>query len=132
MNCGINFRQHGFTITAPNKPDQTIIVGTKTGGLYLLNVTSNIPMQAYYAAQVPQNQSWYDWHKIMGHIYMGSVKMLKEKNMVEGMEVSPDTPPPQFVSCIKSKSHVTPFPQKSNTEYTETGEMTYTDIWGPA
>jgi len=30
----------------------------------------------------------------MGHIYMGLVKMLKEKGMVNGIEVNQNTPSP--------------------------------------
>ena len=94
-------------------------------------MSTDTPIHSY-AAQTPINQTWHDWHKIFGHIYMGSVKMLKEKNMVKGMEVNPETPPPQCTSCIHAKSHVNPFPQQSETEYKEIGEMTFTDVWGPA
>ena len=68
----------------------------------------------------------------MGHIYMGLVKMLKEKGMVNGIEVNQNTPLPQCVLCIKAKSHITPFPQQSKTEYNEIGDMTFTNVQGPA
>ncbi|KIK66772.1 hypothetical protein GYMLUDRAFT_118686, partial [Collybiopsis luxurians FD-317 M1] len=71
-------------------------------------------------------------HKIMGHIYMGSIRMMKEKNMVTGMEIDPSDPSPQCIPCIRAKSHANLFPQKSETEYNEIGEMTFTDVWGPA
>lgn len=52
--------------------------------------------------------------------------------MVEGMEVDTRSPtPPQCISCIRSKAHVNPFPNKSETKCTEIGEMTFTDVWGP-
>jgi len=63
---------------------------------------------------------------------MGSVKILKEKNIVKGMEVNLDILPSQCISCIKAKSHVIPFPQQSKTEYKEIGDMTFTNVWGPA
>ena len=33
---------------------------------------------------------------------------------------------------IKTKSHITPFLQQSKTEYKEIGDITFTDVWGPA
>jgi len=59
---------------------------------------------------------------------MGLVKMLKEKRMVNRMEVNQNTLSPQYVSCIKAKSHIIPFPQQSKTEYNEIGNMTFTDV----
>ena len=101
--------------------------GPKQNSLYILNITPIISHHAY-VAQTPQNHIWHDWHKIMGHIYMGSVKMLKEKDMVKGMEVNPNILPPQCISYIKAKSHVIPFLQQSKTEYKEIDDMTFTDV----
>jgi len=131
MNCGVNFYQKGITITSPNNQNEIIISGPKQNGLYMLDIT---PITSYHAcaAQIPQNHTWHDWHKVMGHIYMGSVKMLKEKDMVKGMEVNPDIQSPQYISCIKAKSHVAPFPQQSKTKYKEIGDITFTNVWGPA
>jgi hypothetical protein len=53
--------------------------------------------------------------------------------MVEGMNVdSTTTPSAQCVVCIKAKSHNAPFPAEAEREYTEIGEMTFTDVWGPS
>jgi len=131
MNCGVNFYQKGITITSSNNQNEIIMSGPKRNGLYILNITPIIPHHAY-AAQTPQNHTWHNWYKIMGHIYIGSVKMLKEKDIVKGMEVNPDILLPQCISCIKAKSYVIPFPQQSKTEYKEIGDMTFTDIWGLA
>ena len=59
---------------------------------------------------------------------MGSVRMLKKKNMVKRIKINSNIPPPQCISCIKAKSHVTPFPQQSETEYKEISNMTFTDV----
>jgi len=131
MNCGVNFYQKGITITSPNNQNEIIMSGPKWNGLYMLDITPIIPHHAY-AAQIPQNRTWHDWHKVMGHIYMGSIKMLKEKDMVKGIKVNSDIQSPQCISCIKAKSHIAPFPQQSKTEYKEIGDITFTDVWGPA
>lgn len=34
-------------------------------------------------------------------------------------------------TCIEAKHRVWPFPQESETEYSEIGDLTYTDVWGP-
>ena len=53
--------------------------------------------------------------------------------MVTGMEIDPkSTPSKQCTTCIQAKHHVNPFPKDSQTEYKEIGDMTYTDVWGPA
>jgi len=131
MNCGVNFYQKGITIMSPNNQTEIIMSGPKRNGLYMLDITPIISYHAY-ATQTPQNCTWHDWHKIMGHIYMGSVKMLKEKDMIKGIEVNPDILLPQYISCITAKSHIIPFPQQSKTEYKEIGDMMFTDAWGLA
>jgi len=131
MNCGVNFYQKGITITSPNNWNEIIMSGPKRNGLYMLDITLIISYHAY-ATQTPQNRTWHNWHKVMGHIYMGSVKMLKEKDMVKEMEINPDIQSPQYILCIKAKSHIALFPQQSKTEYKEIGDITFTDVWGPA
>jgi hypothetical protein len=37
----------------------------------------------------------------------------------------------QCEACIKAKQHVTPFPHKSETKYTQVGELVVSDVWGP-
>jgi len=68
----------------------------------------------------------------MEHIYMGLVKMLKEKNIVKGIEINPNILPPQYILYIKAKSHVIPFLQQSKAKYKESSDMTFTNVWGPA
>src|SRR5271168_4193245 len=78
-------------------------------------------------------RTWDQWHKIFGHLNMGSVKMLKDKNMVNGMDV--DTmvePQTQCQPCIIAKQHIKSFPRESHTEIAEIGDLTVTDLWGPA
>ena len=59
---------------------------------------------------------------------MGSVKILKEKDMVKRIEVNPDILLSQYILYIKAKSHVIPFLQQSKTEYKEIGDIIFTDI----
>lgn len=59
-------------------------------------------------------RTWDEWHRIFGHMNMGSVKMLKEKGMVLGMEVDRTVEPAaQCNVCIVAKQHIQLFPKNS-------------------
>jgi GAG-pre-integrase domain len=124
-------------IIAPN--GRKILHGRNIGDMYALgNVSPIIPehiqssLNLAFAAQ-PNMRSYDDWHRILGHIYPETIKNMKEKQMVTGMEIDPlSTPSKQCTTCIQAKHHVNPFPKESQTKYKEIGNMTYTDVWGPA
>lgn len=64
---------------------------------------------------------------------MGAVKMMKEKGMVLGMEVDRTVEPAaQCTACITAKQHIQPFPKESQTEIKGIGDLTVSDVWGPA
>ncbi|CAK5282781.1 unnamed protein product [Mycena citricolor] len=53
--------------------------------------------------------------------------------MVTGLNVDESVPASTFCeTCVKAKSHVTPFPPASDSQYTEIGDLTFTDVWGPS
>jgi len=87
MNCGVNLYQKRIIIMLLNNQNEIIMSGPKLNSLYILDITSIISHHAC-ATQTSQNHTWHDWHKIIGHIYMGSVKMLKEKDMVKRMKIN--------------------------------------------
>src|ERR1700678_3818052 len=50
-----------------------------------------------------------------------------------GMEVDRTVEPAaQCMSCITAKQHVKPFPKESCTEIKGIGDLTVSDVWGPA
>ena len=86
--------------------------------------------QAYTAKH---GRTWDEWHRIFGHLNMGSVKMLKEKGMVLGMEVDRTVElAAQCQACIVAKQHVKPFPKESQSEIKEIGDLTVSDLCGLA
>ena len=126
--------------TKVKSPDGIIkILGIKTEGLANLYVarvkildrnSSDKQDQSYVTRSV---KSWDEWHRILGHLNMESVKRLHDKNMVIGMEVNTKSPETsQCAACIQSKQHVQPFPKISPTEIANVGDLTVTDVWGPA
>ena len=113
-------------------PGGTVIAaGQKYGRLYLMDVNGITKQDQAYAAK--SGRTWDQWHRIFGHLNMGSVKMLKDKNMVNGMDVDTTVEPQtQCQPCIIAKQHVKSFPRESHTEIAEIGDLTVTDLWGPA
>ena len=111
----------------------SICDGKADGRLYKLNMhsTSNLTPSTF-SSNNPRGQTWEEWHKVMGHINVQSLKLMKEKNLVEGMEVIQS--PLEFIceACIQGKQVTKPLPKKSQTLYSEIGELILTDLWGPA
>ncbi|GLB46009.1 hypothetical protein LshimejAT787_5500020 [Lyophyllum shimeji] len=80
---------------------------------------------------VRSTRTWQDWHHIFGHMAMSSVKLMKKKEMVVGMNVkvcSVDST--DCEACIKAKHHVGSLPDKSEMVYNKIREMTFADLWG--
>jgi len=76
-------------------------------------------------------RTWDKWHCAFGHLNMKSLCHLKTHNMVNGLEVCNEKADlHQCKACLAGKSHIQPFPHKSQRKYTEIGEMTYTDLFG--
>ena len=53
--------------------------------LFEMNIKGVIKLDLAYPAKT--RKSWDEWHRIFGHMHMGAVKMMKDKEMVLGMEV---------------------------------------------
>ena len=77
-------------------------------------------------------RTWDAWHRILGHISIGAVKTLKNNNLVTGMEVDRNKEPTQCTACIQGRQTVEPFPKRAEDDVTQIGELTVSDVWGPA
>ncbi len=67
------------------------------------------------------------------HLNFGSIKCLFKWKMVKGIKVENSTDKfPICKTCIQAKQHIEPFPSESETKYTYIGEMTFSDLQGPA
>ena len=67
-------------------PNGTIIMeGWAANRLFKMNV-KGVGKQDQ-ACPAKHRRTWDEWHRIFGHLNMASVRMLKEKGMVSGMEV---------------------------------------------
>ncbi|QRV83690.1 Retrovirus-related Pol polyprotein from transposon TNT 1-94 [Ceratobasidium sp. AG-Ba] len=105
------------------------------GSLYLMDISVITPTTQVAAAQgdMDGTKSWEDWHRIMGHINQGALERLFNRNMVNGMKVDRDSPCNYFCeACVQAKHHIASYPQESKSKYHSVGDLTVTDVWGPA
>jgi hypothetical protein len=145
----VQFKGDTMKVLSPGSSSREIMRGTCIGNLYKVHITHSTTRAASHAtsragktADSPnialpssgsRGHSWDKWHRIFGHMNHKSVQMLKDKNMVTGMAIDdPNPPSSQCKTCIETKSHVMPFPSQSDTKYTDIGDMTFTDVWGPS
>ena len=63
---------------------------------------------------------------------MGAVKLMKTGNLVLGMDVDMSAPVSQCVACIQGKHHIDPFPKCAEDAAELVGDLTVSDVWGPA
>ncbi|QRV97832.1 Retrovirus-related Pol polyprotein from transposon TNT 1-94 [Ceratobasidium sp. AG-Ba] len=122
-------------------PDGRILgVGPKIGdsakgSLYLMDISVITPTTQVAVARgdMDGTKTWEDWHRIMGHINQGALEQLFNKNMVNGMKVDRDSPRNYFCeACVQAKHHIASYPQESKLKYHSVGNLTVTDVWGPA
>ncbi|KAH9924491.1 uncharacterized protein B0H18DRAFT_842825, partial [Fomitopsis serialis] len=103
--------------------------------LYRMVISPEREEKTHLAAPVrPKQWKTLDkWHRIFGHMDARAVLTLKRKGMVTGLEIDESEPThEQCKTCVEAKQHVEPFPKKSLTEVKEIGDLTVSDVWGPA
>ena len=83
-------------------------------------------------AAVVKPRSWDSWHRVLGHINIGVIKLMKVRNLVTRMDVDLTTPVTQCVACIQGKHHVEPFPKWAEDVATLVGDLSISDVLGPA
>jgi transposase InsO family protein len=127
--AAVLFSSPGVKIRSPT--GTIIMEGRAANRLFEMNVKG--VGKHDQACPAKHGRTWDEWHRIFGHLNMASVRMLKDKGMVSGMEVDRTVEPAaQCKACIAAKQHVQPFPKNSETEIKEIGDLTVSDVWGPA
>ncbi|KAJ8592450.1 hypothetical protein M405DRAFT_708235, partial [Rhizopogon salebrosus TDB-379] len=67
-----------------------------------------------------------------GHIGISGLKRLLKGNLVDGLHVDEELPFPDCEACIQAKHAHNPFPRNTENRSKIPGELTHTDVWGPA
>ena len=126
------FKGDSVNIKTPAPNSIKIAEGCKSGRLYVMNATV-ASRHVEHAHTAKSSYTWDEWHQRLGHLNMASVKMLKSKNMVQNMSVDESVEAAsQCEACVQAKHHVTKFPTESETTIKNIGELTVSDVWGPA
>ncbi|CAK5270962.1 unnamed protein product [Mycena citricolor] len=124
--CSVQMKGDTMKIHSPGPKSYEIMRGTLIGGLYKVRITRSArspPSRPTPTVALPSKPSsapthtWDKWHRILGHIQHASVKTLRDKQMVTGLNVDESVPASTFCeTCVKAKSHVTPFPPASDNQ----------------
>ncbi|QRV80823.1 Retrovirus-related Pol polyprotein from transposon TNT 1-94 [Ceratobasidium sp. AG-Ba] len=78
-------------------------------------------------------RTWDKWHRALGHTSMESLRVMAKEGIVKGMELKGSAPQEHFCeACVQGKHKVTPFPAVSETKVEKVGDLTVSDVWGPA
>ena len=79
-------------------------------------------------------ENWQTWHKKLGHVSLEGLKNLLHKDLVDSDGFNVDEQSPEFEcdACIQAKHSCAPFPKEADSWAEHPGELTHTDVWGPA
>ncbi|KAG1786843.1 uncharacterized protein HD556DRAFT_1247737, partial [Suillus plorans] len=112
---------------------RTIAEGKLYNGLYLLESREKIQsVTKVNTAQEEQPRDWLTWHKHYGHVAFSGLKRLQKERLVEGLNIDENSSIPQCEACIQAKQTCDSFPRNSDSRSGALGELTHSDVWGPA
>ena len=117
-----------------NKNGRLIVDGNLEGNLYKVNAKAVLKKGNDMANSASAStSSWNEVHRRLGHISLTSLKLLFNKNHVDGIKIDKDEPVPQELfceSCIAAKAHKLPFPLQSRKKSKKFGDLVHSDVWG--
>lgn len=103
---GVKFEGEKGKIMLKNTKGQVVGLGHKKRGMYLLDAVGEEADRAV-ANAVTEHNSWEEWHKRYGHLAYSGLETLKQKNMVEGLDIVEGKRPEGICEAV-------------------------TDVWGPS
>ncbi|KAF5374058.1 hypothetical protein D9757_010721 [Collybiopsis confluens] len=122
----VKFAADSLSVFAPGSSSREVIHGKRAGNLFVVETTKSSPrfasslqsppdtFETLAFPSIPASRTWKDWHRTFGHINAKqSIRIL-----LRGM-----------YTC-QAKCPI--FSPEAERKYTEIGEMTFTDVWGPA
>jgi hypothetical protein len=107
------------------------------------NLSSNqlYPLKVYHQANTKESSkittmtckgTWTDCHRKFGHVSISGLQKLLAKDLVDGLDIDIDSAIEDCEACKESKQSHAPFPQSTESRSSHPGELTHTDVWGPA
>ena len=73
--------------------------------------------------------TWETWHRRFGHVGYSGIKKLLDNQLVDGLEIDPNSPKPDCIACTEAKLSEAPYGPASERQ-TKPGELTHMDLWG--
>ena len=108
-------------------------IGIRKHNLYYMDVNTVEPKeQSYLAIKIKNKYTWAEWHRRLGHISINGLKKIHEMNLVSGMAIADSSQNIECEACIQAKLTRLPLPKRESRRERPAGELTHTDVWGPA
>ena len=106
-----------------------MIIANRVDTLFHLNVEVQINEAYVVKSELP---TWLDWHKRFRHIGVTGLQYIHQHNLVKGLTVDEHSVFCDCEACVQAKQSQTPFPHSTQQTTMYAGELTHTDLWGPA
>ena len=112
------------------KDGKQYTIGQKHGNLYKLNTIKPNDETCYIGKT---NQDSIElWHQRYGHLGYDNLKLLNDKEMVDGLNIdTKEAVDRNCEGCAMGKQHRQPFPTKSQSTATKLLELIHSDVCGP-
>ena len=118
-----------FLRDSKNKP---LAVAILRDGLYYLDRQTVFQNEANVAITIKHAWTWEEWHHRLGHIAISGLRNLHGKNLVDGFSLRDSPQDFECEACIKVKTERKSVPNSCTSHERKPGELTHTDVWGPA
>jgi hypothetical protein len=114
-----------------------IILGGKVQNrIYLLNAKATTSGQTREWVNFAAHKcalTWDEWHRALRHLSISSIEKFVKLDIVMGLNIDPDSKPSlSCKACIKGKALHNCFWKETNEGGHRPGDLTYSDLWGPA
>jgi transposase InsO family protein len=124
------------TLSILNRDKKTLLEGKRVKDLPLYLLSSKAAERAEEYANFTSHKralTWDEWHRALGHLSITSIEKLAKSGLVTGLDIDPNSKPSlSCEACIKGKSSHQKFPKEAEDHGHKSGDLTYSDLWGPA
>lgn len=110
-----------------------VACGKRKHNLYYLDAsTETTGDDTNIASQLKTHYTWAQWHRRLGHVGITGLTNLHHRDMVDGFNIADSPKEFDCEPCKMAKHTRTPLPNKASRLQYQPGELTHTDVWGPA
>jgi hypothetical protein len=131
--------------TIRNSKNEVVGRAPIDGNLYTLQVSICVKQEEHVNISVfdeyglaigstSSRASLETWHRRLGHTHYDSIRQMVNKDIVNGMDILPETsqPPGICKPCVEGIHARTPIPKETSTRADMVLGRVFSDVWGPA